>query len=669
MSHPKTVAEWAQFYLDRGLAPVVLKPKSKECSASNWKDIEFKAEDFEPGDNIGIKSFGGINIVDVDCPEAVACASDFLPATGAIYGRKSKPRSKWVYRSTFEKTIALKDTDAGDTLIEIRANHQDMAPPSMHPNGETLAWTEGSTFELATVEATILLRAVRLIATTALVSRYYNPSGNRHEWCLAMAGTLRQMSLTEAECVKVITAAARWANDGKLEDRLTEVKSTYNRPDDEPAKGPRALIELMDRGKPFTKSIQKIWGQASGTFLVNEKGQVIKCQENIKRALKKLDIHLSFDTFSEKPRIKWGKLEDTLTDQLTVSIWLLVDRKYNFLAPKELFYDVVMDTAREKPFHPVIDYLKGLKHDGKPRLERWLIDGGGAGDSPYTRAVSRLTLCAAVKRVVSPGCKFDEMLILESGTQGLQKSTALRTLCPNEEWFSDDLPLNVEAKQIVERTAGKWIVEASDLSGMGASQVEHLKAMLSRQVDGPVRMAYARMATERKRTFIIVGTTNDYNYLVDLTGNRRFWPVRIERFDIEWLLANRDQLWAEAYALVTAGASIRLPPDLYQQAEVQQQRRLAEDPWEEVIQGAFEEENQRLTPFQVWETLGIPVERRSVTFSRRLARVMQKLGYRPMSVKDENKQVVKGWARGDSRRLPFGHTGREAFDNPHSDDM
>ena len=88
---------------------------------------------------------------------------------------------------------------------------------------------------------------------------------------------------------------------------------------------------------------------------------------------------------------------------------------------------VVQDLARQAGFHPVRDYLDGLTWDGTPRVDQWLVRYGGAEDCEYTRAVGVLTLVAAVRRARHSGCKFDEMLVLES-SQGQLKSTALRTL-------------------------------------------------------------------------------------------------------------------------------------------------------------------------------------------------------------------------------------------------
>jgi predicted P-loop ATPase len=193
-------------------------------------------------------------------------------------------------------------------------------------------------------------------------------------------------------------------------------------------------------------------------------------------------------------------------------------------------------------------------------------------------------LIAAVRRVRVPGAKFDELPIFE-GEQGTGKSTGLRALCPDEDWFSDDLPLGVDAKQIIERTSGRWIIEAAELHGNRGREAEALKAFLSRQVDGPVRLAYARMPTTAPRQFILIGTTNSrVGYLKDSTGARRFWPVVVRQFDVKAVARDRDQLWAEAAHREAAGSSIRLDPALWRAAAAAQEERRAIDPWEVVLE-------------------------------------------------------------------------------------
>lgn len=640
--------DWAKAYIDQGYQVVPLAPGTKACKDEAWLKIVFQPEDFEANDNIGLRSVNGLVIVDLDSPEAVALADDFLPPTDAVYGRPSKPRSKRLYRSTIPKTIPFKLDN--QMIVEIRSEHQDMAPPSVHPKGEKLEWySSGAPTEVPPEELT---RANRLLVTAVLVGRNYAVPGGRHDWCLALSGTLRQLSLTQEECERVIISAAGLGEDTKIEDRKTEIRTTYNRPDDDPIKGHKALVEIIgDTGKAFIASLHKIWGGRSSLFAMDAKGEKILANDlgNIRKALEKIGLKASYDLFAERTIIEYEGVVGAANDAIIRKAWFQIDQKFHFRPNKELFWDVVEDLAHASPFHPVRDYLDRLVWDGEARIDTWLIRSAGAADTPYVRAVSALFLLAAVRRVRTPGAKFDEMVVLE-GVQGQLKSSALRALCPHDDWFSDDLPLNVDAKQIIERTLGKWIIEASELSGMSPGQVEHLKGLMARQVDGPVRMAYARMAIERARQFVLIGTTNAHTYLVDETGNRRWWPMRTGQFDIVWVRENRDQLWAEAAMREAQGASIRLSKDLWAHASIQQERRRTIDPWEETIETVFPDHEQRILTKDAWEALGIPISMRTVAWNARLGRVLQLLGYRRMTMKDKDGRVTKGWARGESQR-------------------
>jgi predicted P-loop ATPase len=594
--------------------------------------------------------------------EVVALAPGFLPQTGCVYGRESKPQSHWLYKSKFEKSIVFMDFSVQEkkkaTLVEIRTNHQSMAPPSIHPCGEVLTW-EGELGDLSEPEPTVLLRQVQLLATTALVARHYNPPGNRHDWGLCLAGVLYQLGLEKEETTQIFRAAGDYVHDSEFEDRVGTINSTYARSDDDPMKAAKALKELMpdNIGPAFLKSLSKIWGGSTSTFAYDGKAEKIlaNSQENIRKALAKLEVTLAFNRFSQKPEIKYGQYDGPLEDAVSNRIWLEIDKTFKFRPTMEFFDVVIRDTAYQNPFHPVQDYLKSLVWDREPRLDQWLIQAGEAADTEFVRLVSSIVLIAAVRRVMKPGCKFDEMLVLESD-QGFEKSSVLRALCPNEDWFSDDLPLNVDAKQIIERTTGKWVIEAAELSGMGARNMEHLKAMLSRQIDGPVRMAYARLPISQPRQFVIIGTTNSHTYLEDPTGNRRFWPIRVKKFNIDLIRLWRDQLWAEATAREAMGESIRLSPDLYGHAAIQQERRRVEDPWEGVLSPLFDGQVYRTDPNEIYLALGIPMERRNAAVQKRINDIMQRLGFRRMTVKNKDGKPVKGWGKGEPQRgsaLPY----------------
>jgi len=290
-----------------------------------------------------------------------------------------------------------------------------------------------------------------------------------------------------------------------------------------------------------------------------------------------------------------------LDDAARNRLWMAMERQFRAKVPIELLHRVVADTARLNEFHPVLDYIGGLEWDGKPRIDTWLATYGGAEDNEYVRAVGALALTAAVRRVKRPGCKFDEMVVLE-GLQGTDRSSAMAILAVDQDWFTDDLPLNSDTQKVIERLRGKWIVEAGELSGIGRADVEHLKAFLARRVDR-ARLAYARVVEEGPRQCVIIGTTNASKYLKDTTGNRRFWPVAIGRFDLDALSRDRDQLWAEAALREAAGASIRLDPALWAAAAAAQEDRLIDDPYVDAIEAALGDMEGKITTEGVWTIL------------------------------------------------------------------
>lgn len=256
------VLEAAREYIKRGWSVVPLNGKA--CIGPDWQKVEFVPEMFKPGDNIGVKLVRGLVDVDCDARETVDIAADFLPPTGCVYGRPNKPKAHWFYEAKIEKLVKFVDgvtTDKGKaTLIELRVNHQSMAPPSIHPDdGQTLEW-EQPFGAAGAVDGQALLRCVRLIATCAMIIRYYNPPGDRHDWGVALAGTLKQLGLNEEEAKKILTVAARQANDSKVVDRLRALQDTYHRGEEEPTKGAKALAEGMGNGQAFVTTLRRIWG-------------------------------------------------------------------------------------------------------------------------------------------------------------------------------------------------------------------------------------------------------------------------------------------------------------------------------------------------------------------------------------------------------------------------
>lgn len=227
-------------------------------------------------------------------------------------------------------------------------------------------------------------------------------------------------------------------------------------------------------------------------------------------------------------------------------------------------------------FNEVTAYLQDLTWDGTPRLDRLFIDYLGAEDTPYTRAVTRKSFTAAVARAMQPGTKFDNMTIL-SGPQGIGKSTLLAKM--SKGWFNDSIR-TFEGKEASELLQGVWLVEISELDAFRRTDVARIKQFLSLQVDR-FRAAYGRHVKEMPRCCVFFGTTNSTEYLQDLTGNRRFWPIDVgvaKPYKSVWedLDKELDPLWAEAVAYWRLGESLYLGGQLAEAAaEAQEAHREA----------------------------------------------------------------------------------------------
>ncbi len=309
-------------------------------------------------------------------------------------------------------------------------------------------------------------------------------------------------------------------------------------------------------------------------------------------------IGLGFNEFDRAgyltaEQLPWGtSLGRRLNDDVVRRIRRFLVENTDASWGKDDVMEAVLSVVRENPFHPVRDYLDSLKWDGVPRIDTLFIKYAGAKDTAYVRAIGAKALIAAVRRVRQPGCKFDNVVVLESPEQGRGKSTFIKLLVPNEDWFAESGTLNnVESKDAPLALEGKWIIEMGEMSGLPKTAVESMKAFVSCAVDR-IRRPYGRLVEDLPRQCIFMGTTNRDDYLKDPTGNRRFWPVLVgtsDLLDLEGLVADRDQLWAEAAVREAAGESLFLPQELWSEAAVEQLERVTEDPWADVLRSYLDE--------------------------------------------------------------------------------
>src|SRR5262249_40383446 len=252
---------------------------------------------------------------------------------------------------------------------------------------------------------------------------------------------------------------------------------------------------------------------------------------------------------------------------------------------KDAAHDAINTHARDHAFHPVRDYLNGLKWDGKERLGTWLSIYLGSEQSEYTEQVGTMFLIGMCARIFEPGCKFDYMLILEGG-QALMKSSACAILA-GRRYFSDQLP-DITSKEASQHLRGKWLIEVAELNAYSRAAIDHFKAWLVRQVER-YRPPWGRKEVHEPRQCAFMGTTNKKRYLRDETGNRRFWPLTSGEINLDALRSDRDQLLAEAVSLYRGGVHWWPDRDFeIQTIAPEQETRFEADPGEPLSRDSLE---------------------------------------------------------------------------------
>jgi len=300
--------------------------------------------------------------------------------------------------------------------------------------------------------------------------------------------------------------------------------------------------------------------------------------------------------------VPWKQIRPGWGDADHANAKVYFEQVYGIWSPAKFKDALLAVVSSERLFHPIKDYFDTLSWDGVPRIDSVLIDYLGAEDNIYTRSVTRKTLIAAVTRIYKPGIKFDTVLVL-NGPQGIGKSTLFAKL--GGKWFSDSLTVaDMKDKSAAEKLQGYWILELGELAGLRKLDVEIVKSFLTR-TDDKFRQSYGTVVESHPRNNIIVGTTNsESGFLRDITGNRRFWPVRVHgnsRLSVFGMTQQTiDQIWAEALEMYRSGEELTVSDEVAAMAYVQQQQAMEADDREGIIIDYLE----RLLP-EDWDSLDL----------------------------------------------------------------
>ena len=330
---------------------------------------------------------------------------------------------------------------------------------------------------------------------------------------------------------------------------------------------------------------------------VTEKGQTantigncrtVFCHDPLLRGA--VCLNLLTDRVDIVRNLGWRRNTSALTDTDVKYLLLYFEQNYGLTSEKKITAALSI-VANENCYHPIQDVLNGLVWDGTPRIRHCLHHFLGADESGYTEEMLKHFLLGAIRRVFSPGCKYEEMLCLVGG-QGAGKSSFFRLLAIRDEWFSDDLK-KLDDDRVFLKLQGHWIIEMPEMVATSSE----IRSFISRQKE-TYRTPYEAQPKDRLRQCVFGGSSNTLDFLpLDRAGNRRFLPVMVypgnaEVHILEKEAESRDyllQVWAEAMAIYRSGNySMKFSKDIQRQLVEIQKDFMPEDTEAGQIQGFLE---------------------------------------------------------------------------------
>lgn len=600
-----------------------------------------------PDANIGIATgqmSGGVFAIDLDVDEnkgvnGYETVMDWqrdngeLPDTaGTITGRGGY---HWLYRANGPIKTRAKLLPG----IDIRGDGgYIVAPPSVHPNGIPYQWEQTiDEFGIANANATVM--ALLSVGERPQGETFIVPdkigAGERNDTLYRMACSLQAKAYADESIRATIEAENRVRCEPPLDDSELEkiITSALKWP-----KGTAKTAITTPNGCGSDISIDGML-QKIKTRKRDDNGQMAivyknkQSSDNMAIVMRNDPIvagKIRYDEVACAPKyfgqLEWRKDGDTMgdwTDFDDAKLRAHLDTAYN-LRGSDIYSDAFEMVMGENTFNPIIDYLEALPPwDGVERIKYLLPRYLGADECEYTEAVTKLFMLGALSRAYHPGCKFDYMLVLV-GDQGVGKSGFLRKLAINDMWFDDNLN-TVEGKEAVEKLRGKWILELAELMALKKQKdVESVKAFITTQSDS-YREPYARRTSDRKRFCVFAATTNDFSFLTDRTGNRRFLPIEVKKKSDNIPLFGshtvesevRDYInkaWAEALHIFNANnkrPELILSPSMQDEAIARQLNYLEEDAQTGIIQNWLDKTlMQQICVMDIWtkalEEIGRP---------------------------------------------------------------
>ncbi len=226
-------------------------------------------------------------------------------------------------------------------------------------------------------------------------------------------------------------------------------------------------------------------------------------------------------------------------------------------------YPFVEELAAQSPTNPIKDWILSEPWDGQDRLEALFETVRTIDDYPGDlKSILLLRwLMSATAAAVNDGAVTTHGVLTLQGPQGVGKTSWINRLLPanlRADYIKLDHHLDGSNKDSILGCVTHFIVEIGELESSFRKDIARLKGFLTNDCD-KLRRPYGRDEVEYPRKTVFAATVNDDRFLIDITGNRRWWTIAISELEYRHSV-DMQQVFAQLAEKLTSGEQWWLTP-------------------------------------------------------------------------------------------------------------
>lgn len=333
--------------------------------------------------------------------------------------------------------------------------------------------------------------------------------------------------------------------------------------------------------------------------------KVLDTYVNLKWLLSKFSAAISYNLMKREPEIIFPGMYIPIENQANYILGL-VDRIaiLNHMPTQKLVHHLDM-IALENVYHPIVKCIKDKTWDSVSRVKEFIATL--ETDNPkFTYQIVLTWMVAAVAAAFSEDGFINQGVLVIQGKQGIGKSTFVKKLEPiNCSAIKEGVFLDPTNKDSISQIASYWVVELGELDSIfSKSAIGRIKSYITMEYDF-LRTPYARKPIKLARRTAYVATVNENNFLIDDTGNRRWWCISVNKINEHNL--DMQQVWAEVYYLWASGHLTHLDQNFQNQINEENKTHERIDPIEEKILNFYNWDDsyrRELTATEILEEIG-----------------------------------------------------------------